>query len=251
MRRTILFLSAAALMTSGLLAQERAEFLERAHKAVMERAQTGDANALFALGEFYYLGMGVPKDLEKAMEYFERAAQKGHVKAAFNLGHISFERGEYDKARKWFERAAEAKDPKSMLYLGEIHYQGLGVPQDYGKALYWYTKASEAGYPQAQYSLGMMFFEGKGVKRDYQQAAKLFEKAAEQEHAEAAYMLGKMYLEGLGVPKNMELAKRYITQAYIDGHTAAKKIMEHYGWKATIPEPRLPGLEENETRPAL
>ena len=45
------------------------------------RAQNGEADALWALGEMYATGWGLPQKLDKAVECYRRAAEQGHVEA--------------------------------------------------------------------------------------------------------------------------------------------------------------------------
>lgn len=45
------------------------------------RAQNGEADALWVLGEMYATGWGLPQKLDKAVECYRRAAEQGHVEA--------------------------------------------------------------------------------------------------------------------------------------------------------------------------
>jgi TPR repeat protein len=68
-------------------------------KTVEERAEAGDAQAKFWLGEMYAYGDGVPQDDKKAA--------------------------------KWFRLAAEQGDADAQYQLGWMYNHGEGVPQDY------------------------------------------------------------------------------------------------------------------------
>jgi TPR repeat protein len=62
--------------------------------AVCEQlAKSGDAQAQFELGQFYYDGKRAPQDLVKALGYFEKASLQGHADAQYHLG-LMFFRGE-------------------------------------------------------------------------------------------------------------------------------------------------------------
>eukprot|EP00952_Eustigmatos_sp_NYUAD-ZCMA_P004939 21643-Eustigmatos_ZCMA.PRE.1 len=47
-----------------------------------------DVTTLFNLGVSYYDGDGVPQDWEKAVKFYQMAADKGSIEAVFNLGVI-------------------------------------------------------------------------------------------------------------------------------------------------------------------
>ena len=53
------------------------------------RAQNGEADALWALGEMYETGQGVPQRPDKVAECFIRAADQGHVKARQAMAKIA------------------------------------------------------------------------------------------------------------------------------------------------------------------
>ena len=45
-------------------------------------------NAIFELAEMYRTGDGVERDVDKALNYYEQAAEYGNVKAAYTLSEI-------------------------------------------------------------------------------------------------------------------------------------------------------------------
>lgn len=66
---------------------------QQALASCQQAAQSGDAQAQFELGEFYYDGKNTPQDLNKALSYFEQASLQGHAQAQYLLGTMFF-RGE-------------------------------------------------------------------------------------------------------------------------------------------------------------
>lgn len=97
-------------------------------------------------GLLFYKGIGVDKDFKKAVQWFKRAAKKGHSGAQYNLGIMS--------------------------------YLGQGVPQDYAQAAFWFQKAGENDHAAAQYNLGFLYYEGKGVVKDDLQAFMWIDRSA-------------------------------------------------------------------------
>lgn len=57
-------------------------------------AAGGHAEAMAKLGLFYENGDGVPKSSDKAIEWFELAASKGHIEAHFRLANMRAQQGE-------------------------------------------------------------------------------------------------------------------------------------------------------------
>jgi hypothetical protein len=59
----------------------------------------------------YRNGQGVSKDYAEALEWFRKAAERGHPQAQFNLGNMYLKgqgvKPDREEARKWFTKAAD------------------------------------------------------------------------------------------------------------------------------------------------
>ena len=180
-----------------------------AHKlgVLLQRAESGNAEAQNALGIMYHGGEGIPQNHAEAAKWTRRAAKQGDAKAQFNLG-LSYHKGEGvpqddSEAVKWWHCAAEQKLPQAQSNLGVMYHEGKGVRQNHAEAAKWFRRAAGQGHAQAQSNLGIMYGEGgKGISLNHAEAAKWFRLAAEQGDAKAQYNLGVMYLEGKGVPQD-------------------------------------------------
>ncbi|TLX55298.1 sel1 repeat family protein [Stutzerimonas nosocomialis] len=69
------------------------EELPEALRACQQAASDGDMQAAYELGEFHYDGRRAPRDLSKALYWFEQASLRGHALAQHRLG-VMFFRGE-------------------------------------------------------------------------------------------------------------------------------------------------------------
>ena len=97
----------------------------------IKEAEAGSARAMNAVGLCYDSGRGVTKDMEKAIEWYTKAAEKGYSSAMINLGGIHD-----DEAKEWKAKAAQTGHKASkaaMDYLAGYHEQ---------KAKEWYAKAT-------------------------------------------------------------------------------------------------------------
>lgn len=134
------------------------------------------------------------KDMKKAMMWFQRAADLGHVDAMFNLG-VGYANGlgvpvDFDQAMKWYTKAAEHGSADAMYNIGASYDKGHGTAQNKKLAIEWYTKAAQLNQPNAAYNLGILYWKGQGVLRDGNTAMTWFSKAAGLGHAGAMYNLG-------------------------------------------------------------
>ncbi|XP_040998075.1 ERAD-associated E3 ubiquitin-protein ligase component HRD3A-like isoform X1 [Juglans microcarpa x Juglans regia] len=146
-------------------------------------AQKGNAEAMYTIGMFYYLGL--------------RGLRPDHAKAV-----------------SWFLKAVEKREPRSMEVLGEIYARGVGVERNYTKALELLTLASRKQIHSAYNGIGYLYVKGYGVdSKNYTKARECFKKAANKNDSSAQYNLGVMYLKGIGVEKNLWTAYEYFKQA--------------------------------------
>jgi TPR repeat protein len=117
-----------------------------------------DANEQYALGSKYLFGwQGLPKNAEKAVYWFTKAAEQGNVDAMSRLG-IRYELGDgvlrdMEKANYWYAKVAEHHDTVAIWALGVRYYYGNSVPKDVEKSRYWIALAAERGLEGAQMAL--------------------------------------------------------------------------------------------------
>lgn len=65
---------------------------------------------------------------------------------------------DYQKALKWYKKAAEQGDAGAQFNLAVMYYYGEGTPQNYSQALKWYNKAADKGLVEAQHNLALMYY---------------------------------------------------------------------------------------------
>jgi len=92
------------------------------------RAAAGEsAQAAFNLGQCYFGAQGTEQDIGKALEWWKRAAAKGHGRAASTAAMALYSgegiAADAPEARRLAERAAELTDPAGLVVLGEMQFQ--------------------------------------------------------------------------------------------------------------------------------
>ena len=256
---------ACALLQKQLAQQNSEAAAHSSQKTTTADKQAGTAPAQdnaedwYRLGEQYACGEGVPRDYDRARQWYAKAARQGHAHALLRLGDIHKEGKGVPrngaKAQQWYakaaatlQKAAEQGDADAQFSLGDMYKKGEGVPQDDDMACQWYAKAAAQGHEAglnalkqlaeqknatAQFCLGEMYDYGKGVPQDddrarqrYTKAAATFKKAAEQGDADAQFRLGDMYKEGKGLPRDGDMACRCYAKAAAQGHEAGLKTLK-------------------------
>jgi len=114
----------------------------------------------------------------------------GDVKSQSALGDMYFIGGyrmvtRYIKAMRWYLKAANQGHMDAHDKLGYMYECGLGVHKNYTEAVRLYQLAAEQGHIDAQCSLGRMYKLGRGVAKNQYTAEAWYRKAADQGHITA------------------------------------------------------------------
>ena len=167
--------------------------------------EKGDTWAPYRLADLYKRGIGVPKDIHKAIRLYEELVKKGGKnarKAAYLLGEIyQFgTRREYKniipkddkKAIAYYKKAlSSGRYPRASQALGLAYSMGWGVEKNSQKAVQYYQDAAKGGLPEAYYNLGNAYYFGQGVKKDKRQGCtywkKAYQKGKEMHFAKDSY----------------------------------------------------------------
>lgn len=158
---------------------------------VRAAAEAGDPAALFEIASRYAEGRnGVSRNLPVAAEWYQRAAAKGVVVAAYRLGSL-YERGQGVpknpvEAVAWYARAADAGNVGAMHNLAVLLSEGAGGPPDAARALDLFRAAANYGVRDSQYNLGVIYARGLGPEADLVESYKWFAVAAAGGDTDAA-----------------------------------------------------------------
>ncbi len=88
-------------------------------------AEMGYPLAECQIGYFYYEGLGVAKDMERACYWTRRAAEHGDWDAQYNLAEQFYEPGlvverDLEMAKAWYRRAALQGHPEALERCREL-----------------------------------------------------------------------------------------------------------------------------------
>lgn len=195
-----------ALADEGARLFAARRFVEAAEK-LLPAAEAGYPQAQYQMGWMNYLGFGVAKDMEQAVAWFRRAADKGNV--------------------------------DGMNALGTALREGKGAEQSYSEALHWYQAAAEQGHPDGEVNLGFMHEMGYGTGKDPAAAARYYRLAAAQNHATAQFYLASLLEEGKGLPQDLDSARGWYRRAAAQGNEYARLALQRLEGSApaTVPNP--------------
>lgn len=217
-----------------------------------------DERGAAALGLFYSEGILTARAPEKGCEQYARAAQGGHVAAAYQaalckartdpalaktllehaaekghpgaqelMGRACIEGEEKDGACaiKWLERSAAKGRPSAMSLLAWL-YASDPEHLDLVKSVSYYRAAAEAGDRAAQNNLGEMYETGRGVSQDPAQSFSWYARAAEAGFPQAQLNLARLYAAGNGVARDLANARLWAERAQKQGQAQAQDLLD-------------------------
>lgn len=177
-----------------------------------------------------------------ARKHLNKAHEKGHMVAAWYLGHI-YQQGRGVKknealAFKLYREVALAYEPdmpidKRMIYVdarvrvADVYREGSSaakVQKDPNRALRLYSDASSHGHPGADYGLGVIYLKGLGIRKNPRRALRWLSIAARKRYAPAEALLGDLYWQGMYVPKDQA---RAVTWYLLARETANPVVHRH------------------------
>src|SRR5690554_1284448 len=196
-----LFLCFILLSFSSLLTAE-------ASKALVEKAQAGDADAQFKLAEFYILRNESVDEIRLALDLYIASSKQGHAEAQFVLGkwylQISHDR---DAIPLLIEASKQGHMKATLTLMSSITPRNS--PDEIAEMIRLVRGVADSGNLEAQIGLERMYWVGKIVPKDKEEAGVWLEMAAEQGHMDSQSTLAFRYLHGHGVVKNDKKAAEW------------------------------------------
>ena len=217
--------------------------VDEAIRLLKSASSKGDARAMYLLGECYWSGVGVKKDIKAGFESALKAANLGFKEAMTNVAYAYFTGHgvvqDKSESLKWCLAAAERNEPAAVFRLGVFSEQGEFREKDARQALEHYLRAAELeeerkgsigeGEPgvyllahgkndvrrsYAAMSVYRLCRSGIGVDKVPPTAVKWLKSAAGFKNPAAILELAKCCESGWGMPRVDILSGRLLRQDY-------------------------------------
>lgn len=180
--------------------------LKEAQEIYLQYASDLSLDQQSNLGLLYLYVDQANKDYTTAMQWFQKAAAKGHTKSMTYIGALYKDGLGVAKdtvtSFKWYKKAADLNDKDALVMMGAMYQLGINVKADESQAIYWYKTAGEKGNTKGYYYLGDIYLK----KQLYNTAVDWFRKGADWGDGDCLVKLGMMYQEGNGVIKDEDEA---------------------------------------------
>jgi TPR repeat protein len=119
--------------------------------SLQQGAAAGNAYDQLNLGAAYDNAIGVARDIDQALYWYQKAAEQGVAEAQFNLAHLLVtEELSAVAAAEWMRKAADQGMVDAEYLMGVIYAEGIGVEVDRAQAEAWLKKAAAKGHAEAK-----------------------------------------------------------------------------------------------------
>jgi TPR repeat protein len=172
---------------------------------VQEMVDAGNAEAAFRLGRYYHLESAEP-DYALALKYYQIASDKNHAWATNNLGllyryGLGVPRNE-DKAHEYFQKAAGQHNPWAYLNLAELAFGG-SEKNAASKGIEWLEEGGRNNCTVCLIEQAAIYHSGTyGIPHDIDKAVTLLNKAAALGDSQARLIIAELHIVGDGVPQS-------------------------------------------------
>lgn len=178
--------------------------------------------AKLALGNKYYRGIGVQKNLDVAINYYREEAyntveyhnrinrpnyiEKINLisKEYMSYKYSSKEVGSVDDIIEYYKLEAKKGLISYILNLGKRYLFGQDVEQNFIQAHHYFEYGASLNDTNCKYFLGELYLNGWGVETNYTKAYEIFFDTIS--FPKSANSLGYMYYYGFGVEKDINRA---------------------------------------------
>ncbi|MDR2302842.1 MAG: sel1 repeat family protein [Deltaproteobacteria bacterium] len=171
---------------------------------------------IFEMGQAYYLGEKVTRDLTKAVSLWRGLVDKAHPEAQWRIsetfGDIQGPKDDFSENFNYLFKASALGLTEAWLIVERILELSDLPLLNIDPALvypYWCLKAGRGQCPTAQHILGVLFYTGQGAEKNRARAERFFRLSADQGKAQSRLALAQLHLDGEAGEKNLAQAAEY------------------------------------------
>ncbi len=121
----------------------------KGNELLEKMANEGNVDSQYNLGTLHFKN----GNFTLAKFWYEKAAENGEMESQYQLGNMYFQgiglKKDIKKALFWYLKAAISNHPKAQYNIGLFYLQGEIIKQDENEAMHWLNKAANNGYNPA------------------------------------------------------------------------------------------------------
>ena len=195
---------------AGLTQSDAVSYLTRA-------SDMGRTDAMRALSDLYRTGQGTAPSAKKSESLLKKASQSFDRDATKRLGDSYFEK-DPKKALNYYEQAAEAGHIEAAYIAGVMYAENFEIRPNSAKSALFLKQAAEGGHAAAQADYGLLVYQGYAAAKSETEAAKWFEKSAKGGDKEGQFLYAFTLAKGEGVTQSFEDAYYWLLKSDKSGN---------------------------------
>ncbi|MCG7548045.1 tetratricopeptide repeat protein [Pseudoalteromonas sp. Of7M-16] len=193
-----------------------------AFSMLQNAAQAGNAAAAYKLASLYESDDIEPQDLTLAFNWYRTSVTLGKVDALNKIAEFYWIGKGVDKSEddavEAISQLAKAKNFNVASFIGEHFYHGVNVDIDFNKARYYFMKAAQQNDGMALNSLGVIYRDGLRVAVDTERAKDYFERSANLGVPDAMHNLGALNLSQNQEKDGLEWLQRAADKQFVKSY---------------------------------
>lgn len=178
------------------------------------------------IGEAYFTGKGMEKNVEIAYSYFKQAADQQNPIGYFNMSRYFIDKEDYKQAILNLQKSLSLGYSKAALLLANMALEGKGTRKSKSKAFKYIQDAANQNDIDAYNILAEYHLKGIGTKKESTKAWEYYQKSADMGNTEGMYQLGLLFLSSKNNQKNMESALHWLDKAATSLHVPAIRTIK-------------------------
>lgn len=180
---------------------------EKARYEALVAATDGNPAAQMLLGQLYFNGEGVEKDIAHALYWYNRSADSGFADAQYRLGILYHDgapgiQKNLDLAYIYLNQALKSGRKDALEKLEWLHKTDRGIVVNLNDDVEVLKQVASSGNQKARFLLSQKMIKGADVPQDIPAAIKMLRDDAEVGFVKAQKQLGELFFYGNGVEQD-------------------------------------------------
>lgn len=205
-----------------------------AMELALPRAQLGDPAAQTLVAEILDRGLGVKRNRDQAMFWYEQAANGGDPTGMFKYAVLLMERSrskeDRKKADELMKKAADLGNASAQFNYAQVLVADSPGEKGLREAMPYYEKSAEQGIADAQYALSQIYISLKDLPEEKtRRAREWLLRAARAGYDTAQLDLGMWLVNGTAGERDYEAGFNWLKRAAEGGNAVAQsKLAQLY-----------------------
>jgi TPR repeat protein len=186
--------------------------------------ELGSSLSAYQIGELYRLGIGVSKNDNEAIKWYQKSNDMGNPDALIMVGHVLGGSQINSIHFKWEMEAFQRGSIRAIFQIAFYHFYGNGgFQKDLREARRWFQMAVDKGDHHSLAWIGQTYNQ----EQNWVKEREYFHLAASKGDWYGMTLVARYYLNGWGVDKSIDKYLEWMNKAISAGSSSAASTLAH------------------------